>query len=128
MTAIAMGYTTAQENPRLKIETWGTQIPGGTDAAAALKHHKLVDAAQQFEAMFLAEMLKPMNGSGGIDGQEGDGGSGQGGTLQQFGTEAMAKAIASAGGMGIARHVVAEVEQRQAKRESKKNLQTELKS
>jgi Rod binding domain-containing protein len=93
---------------------------------AALKHHKLVDAAQQFEAVFLNEMLKPMNASSQIGGDD-DSGSGQGGTLQQFGTEAMAKAIASAGGMGIARHVVAEVEQQQARREPEKNSQTGLK-
>lgn len=99
---------------------------GANDDSAA-KHRKLVDAAQQFEAMFLNEMLKPMNFSG--QGEDGDeGGDSQGGTLQQFGTEAMAKGIAAAGGLGIARHVVAQVEQEQAKREPGKKLQTGLKS
>lgn len=101
----------------------------GADAARkAAQHRKLTDAAQQFESMFLQEMLRPMNSIGRSDGADDDGGeSSQDGTLQSFGTEAVAKAIASAGGLGIARHVVAEVEKQQAGRESAEKNQTTLK-
>ena len=101
----------------------------GVPAADAAKHRKLVDAAQQFEAMFLQEMLKPMNSLGASDGASDDDGSGAGGqnsTLTQFGTESVAKAIAKAGGLGIGRHIVAEVEQEHARHEARKNLEPAL--
>ena len=75
------------------------------DAAA---HTKLVDAAQQFEGMLLQEMLKGMQGS--KDGEDGeDAGGGGNDTLRSFGTEAVARAIAKGGGVGIARQVVEKV-------------------
>jgi flagellar protein FlgJ len=88
------------------------------DALALQKHLKLKDAAERFEGMMLEELLKPM--------QEGNGGSfgGYAGgfgsdndedrddsldTISSFGTEAVATAIAKAGGMGIAKQVLREV-------------------
>lgn len=74
------------------------------------KTAKLVDAAQQFEAMMLQELLKPIQGAAGEWGgdQESDGDSGSD-TMTSFGTEAFARAIAKGGGFGIARAVVSEV-------------------
>lgn len=77
--------------------------------AEAQKHAKLVDAAQQFEAMMMQELLKPMQA-----GQDGWGGEQQNDdaaadTMSSFGTEAVAKAIAKGGGLGIARQVVRQV-------------------
>jgi peptidoglycan hydrolase FlgJ len=102
---------------------FNTVVPGcGSSAlrqSAALstsQHRKLVEAAQQFEGMLLEEMLKPMkmNGFGQEDGtsndEDKDGGLGLGDTLSSFGTEAMATAIARAGGLGIAKRVVEQVE------------------
>jgi len=88
------------------------------DALALQKHLKLKDAAERFEGMMLEELLKPM--------QEGKGGSfgGYAGgfgsdndedrddsldTMSSFGTEAVATAIAKAGGVGIAKQVLREV-------------------
>lgn len=73
------------------------------------KQAKLVDAAQQFEAMLMQEMLKPMKA-----GQDGWGGEDKNDdaaadTISGFGTEAVAKAIAKGGGLGIARQVVRQV-------------------
>jgi len=73
--------------------------------ADALKRRKLTDAAQQFEGMLLEQMLKPMR-EGGDWGEESGGGSQ---TMASFGTEAVAKAISKAGGLGIARQVVRQV-------------------
>jgi flagellar protein FlgJ len=73
------------------------------------KQAKLVDAAQQFEAMLMQEMLKPMQA-----GQDGWGGEQQNDdaaadTVSGFGTEAVAKAIVKGGGLGIAKQVVRQV-------------------
>jgi peptidoglycan hydrolase FlgJ len=69
---------------------------------------KLSDAAQQFEAMLLQEMLKPMRSSdGGWSGDERTDSASD--TISSFGTEAVAKAISKGGGLGIARQVVAKV-------------------
>jgi Rod binding domain-containing protein len=77
---------------------------------------KLADAAQQFEGMMLQELLKPLQA--GKDGDEsGGGGFGTGDadrdtsldTISSYGTEAVATAIAKAGGLGIARQVMRQI-------------------
>ncbi len=85
-------------------------IPAATGADAA-KQAKLAGAAQQFEAMMMQELLKPFSNrqdSWGIDSQDGDAGSD---TMSSFGTEALAKAIAKNGGLGIAKQVIRQVTQ-----------------
>jgi len=72
------------------------------------QHRRLVDAAHQFEGLFLQQMLKPMSSMGKDDKSTDDDG-GDGGPLQSYGTEAMAKAISAAGGLGIAREVLAKL-------------------
>ena len=75
----------------------------------AQRHAKLADAAQQFEASLLQELLKPMqNGQSSLDGDEKSDDSASD-TIGSFGAEAMAKAIAKGGGFGIARQIVAKV-------------------
>ncbi len=98
------------------IATDGTPPPitAGTPAAAA--HRKLIDAAQQFEGMLLQEMLKPMKEHGFCQREGEDAGAGKdtgGGfadTLNSFGTDTLATAIAKSGGLGIAKRVVKQVE------------------
>jgi flagellar protein FlgJ len=77
-----------------------------------LQHRKLTDAAQQFEAMFLQQMMKPFSADKEDDSDSGDKDDdvGGAGTYQSMGVESMAKAISAAGGLGIARSVVASVE------------------
>ncbi len=70
---------------------------------------KLVDAAQQFEASLLQELLKPMqNGQDnwGADEKNDDSSSD---TLSSFGVESVAKAISKGGGFGIAKQIVSKV-------------------
>src|SRR5579871_3928644 len=70
---------------------------------------KLTDAAQQFEAMMLQELLKPMRtGQGSWGGEEKSDDSGED-TMSSFGTEAVAKAISKGGGFGIARQIIRQV-------------------
>jgi peptidoglycan hydrolase FlgJ len=84
--------------------------PSSNSTASAQQHAKLVDAAQQFEAMLLQEMLKPMQSKEGRwDEGEGDKSGGDGDTLSSYGTEAVARAIAKGGGLGIAKQVVQKV-------------------
>ncbi len=98
------------------IATTGATPPAAAGTPATAEHRKLVDAAQQFEGMLLQELLKPMKEHGFCQ-QEGendsdgkDTGSGFGDTLNSFGTETMATAIAKGGGLGIAKRVVEQVE------------------
>ncbi len=80
-------------------------------AAQALEKKKLTDAAQQFEAVFLQELLKPMRAGTGADAEGSEDGDAVPGadTMSSYGTEALATALAKGGGMGIARQIVAKV-------------------
>ena len=83
-----------------------------TAPPTTLAHHKLTEAAQQFEGMLLQEMLKPMreHGFGQGDEENREDGSGFGDTLSSYGTEAVATAISKGGGLGIAKRVIQQVE------------------
>ena len=91
---------------------FSSQVSTGTEKQ---KNSKLADAAQQFEAMLMQEMLKPMRaGQNDWSGEKSDDSAAD--TISTFGTEAVAKAISKGGGLGIARQVV-----RQITREHEKN-------
>ena len=68
---------------------------------------KLKDAAQQFEAMLLGELLKPLQFGGAPGADEESGGAND--TIRGFGTEAVAKAIAAGGGFGLGKQIVRQV-------------------
>jgi flagellar protein FlgJ len=77
--------------------------------AAAAQQAKLVEGAQSFEAMMLGEMLKPLQfGAGVEDGDEASAG-GAAETVRGMGTDALAKALSSHGGLGLARKIVDQV-------------------
>jgi Rod binding domain-containing protein len=73
---------------------------------------KLVRAAHEFEAQMMKELLKPMtNGdtlTGDDEGADGvlDSGAGSGGTLGEFASESLGKALSERGGFGIADRIV----------------------
>lgn len=70
---------------------------------------QLEDAAQQFEATMLQELLKPLRrGRDSWDSadQNDDAASD---TISSFGAEAIAKAISTGGGFGIAKQIVSKV-------------------
>ena len=80
---------------------------------------KLVDGARSFEAMMLGEMLKPLNfGGSPDDGADAD--AGAAGTIRSLGTEAVAKAISTAGGFGLARQIIRQVDAEHEVAETKK--------
>jgi peptidoglycan hydrolase FlgJ len=89
-----------------------------TDGMGKQQNAKLVDAAQQFEAMMMQEMLKPMRkGEDSWEGEKDDDSASD--TISSFGTEAVAKAISKGGGLGIAKQVIRQVTQ-EHERNSKK--------
>jgi len=68
---------------------------------------RLVNAAHEFEAALVAELLKPMQQDP-LFSESGDdsGDAGSQGSLRSFGTEAIARSISDHGGLGIARVVL----------------------
>lgn len=101
----------------MSVSALGTISSATAPDPAEAKHRKLVDAAQEFEGIFLQEMLKPVgkmgkadSGDSDSDSDSDDGPGGDMSTYESYGTEAVAKAIAAAGGFGIARRVVEQVE------------------
>ena len=87
------------------------QATAGVAATPATKKvdPRLVDGARQFEAMMLEQMLKPMHFGSSPDaaGDADVGGSND--TLSGFGTAAVARALASGNGFGLARQIVRQV-------------------
>ncbi len=80
-----------------------------TNAIEEQKRARLVDAAQQFEATMLQELLKPMqHGQDSWGGEEKSDDSATD-TISSFGTEAIAKAISKGGGFGVAKQIVSKV-------------------
>jgi peptidoglycan hydrolase FlgJ len=88
----------------------GSDIAGNTETPLdGAKQAKLVDAAQQFEATMLQELLKPLQhgqSSWGNDEKSDDSSTD---SISSFGTEAVAKAISKGGGFGIAKQIVSKV-------------------
>lgn len=86
--------------------------PAQTTATSdSTNRSKLADAAQHFEGMLLQEMLKPLRTGNNdeacsCDDQTSDSGED---TINSFGVEAVATAIAKGGGLGIARQVMQQV-------------------
>jgi flagellar protein FlgJ len=105
----------------LSTSSNGIATPASGDVTAdALRHRKLADAAQQFEGMFLQQMLKPLSTMGKDDAHDDKGDDDKAGdvsTYQSLGVEAMAKAISAAGGLGIAKNIVASVEKQSHQKE-----------
>jgi flagellar protein FlgJ len=91
----------------MKISADVTSQPA--TAVEGQKQAKLVDAAQQFEAAMLQELLKPMQNGQSSWGAEEKSDDTASDTISSFGTEAIAKAISKGGGFGIAKQIVSKV-------------------
>jgi len=102
------------------------QLPGGLETGLAQRaaersqgtaasSPKLVHAAHEFEAQMMKELLKPMTEGDALTGDdEGsndvlDSGAGSGGTLGEFATESLGKAMSERGGFGIANRIVSQL-------------------
>jgi len=69
---------------------------------------RLVRAAHEFEAQMMKELMKPLNQSNSLTGEDkdGDDDSGSGGALGEFASEALGRALSNGGGFGIATSIV----------------------
>jgi peptidoglycan hydrolase FlgJ len=79
----------------------------GNQAQASKPSPRLANAAHEFEAALVTELLKPMQQDP-LFSESGDeaGDAGSQGSLRSFGTEAIARSISDHGGLGIARVVL----------------------
>ena len=75
-------------------------------SSAVTPQPRLVKAAHEFEAQMMQELLKPMTGGNGLDGEDSDTSSGSGGALGAFATEAFGRGLSEHGGFGIANGIV----------------------
>src|SRR5437899_3242666 len=92
---------------RVESSSSGTMGPD----LAKRDHARLVDATQQFEAMLLQEILKPLQSSEN-KWDKGDADTDKSAdTMSAYGTEAVAKAISKAGGVGIGKRVLQQIQQ-----------------
>jgi peptidoglycan hydrolase FlgJ len=73
-----------------------------------VRHAKLADAAQQFEATMLQELLKPMQHGQSSWGED-ESSDSSNDTMSSFGAEAVAKAISQGGGFGLAKLIISTV-------------------
>ncbi len=76
----------------------------GHDPHAAKQAAKLKDAASQFEALLVTQMMQSARRSG--DGSWAGSESGQDSTMVELGEQQFARALAASGGLGIAKMVV----------------------
>jgi Rod binding domain-containing protein len=77
----------------------------GANNSPSAKDPRLERSAHEFEATLMAELLKPLQQTDGLTGEEGDG-AGSGGALGDFASESLARAISERGGFGIADQIL----------------------
>jgi flagellar protein FlgJ len=90
------------------------------------KSSKLVEAAQQFEAMLMQELLKPMRAGQSAWGEGAKSDDSAADTISSFGTEAVAKAMSKGGGLGIARQVTGQIILEHQRNSEKKSSSTKV--
>lgn len=73
------------------------------DAGAARKDKSPVEAARQFEALLIAQMLRTMREAGGSGGWLGTGEDSTADSAMQMAEEHLAAALSAQGGLGLAR-------------------------
>jgi Rod binding domain-containing protein len=93
--------------------------PAAAAAAAPTPAPRLVRAAHEFEAQMMKELLKPLNSSDPLGGDEDDdtgSDSDSGNALGEFASEALGRALSEHGGLGIANKIIQELTQHGNKR------------
>jgi Rod binding domain-containing protein len=91
---------------------------------------KLVNAAHEFEAQMMKELMKPLTkgaAPGDADEEDDDSGDslGSAGALGEFASEAMARALSEQGGFGIADRIIAQLSKRSIESDSRDGNDTE---
>jgi len=89
--------------------TMAGAMTAAPSTAASGPPARLVSAAHEFEAQMMKELLKPMTGQSGLDGEEDESASGSAGALGDFASEALGRALSAAGGFGIANKIISDL-------------------
>jgi Rod binding domain-containing protein len=78
------------------------------DPKAAIPQPRLINAAHEFEAQMIQELLKPLAAMDALTGEEQgpEGDTGSNGALGEFATEALGQALSQHGGFGIASRIL----------------------
>lgn len=93
-----------------KVESQVVTLQSTSGAAAQTKNPKLERSAHEFEASLMTELLKPLQESDGLTGEDSDSGAGSEGALSGFASESLARAISDRGGFGIADRILHQFE------------------
>jgi Rod binding domain-containing protein len=93
-----------------KVEPQGPALQSNSASAAQAKDPRLERSAHEFEASLMAELLKPMQQSNGLTGEDSGDDAGSGGALAGFASESLARAISERGGFGIADRILHQLE------------------
>jgi Rod binding domain-containing protein len=93
-----------------KVESQALMLQSTSEAATQTKNPKLERSAHEFEASLMTELLKPLQESDGLTGEESDSGAGSEGALSGFASESLAQAISDRGGFGIADRILHQFE------------------
>ena len=81
----------------------------GNSSAGAAPSPRLVNAAHEFEAQMMKELLKPLTSAEGtVDGSS-DSEPGSNGALGEFAAEALGRGLSVQGGLGIAKGILKEL-------------------
>jgi Rod binding domain-containing protein len=113
-----------------KVESQALALQNTFGTVAQTKDPKLERSAHEFEASLMTELLKPLQESDGLTGEDSDSGMGSEGALSGFASESLARAISDRGGFGIADRILHQLEPGKsgAQKEQKNSpLQTALK-
>lgn len=74
--------------------------------APATPSPRLVNAAHEFEAQMMKELLKPLTSTNGLNGEDDDSVGGSSSALGEFASEALGRGLSEHGGFGIASSIV----------------------
>lgn len=95
---------------------------GMADGAHGAVQPRLVNAAHEFEAQMMKELMKPLTkgaAPGDTEDDDDDSGFGSAGALGEFASEAMARALSDQGGFGIAERIIGQLSQRESEENSR---------
>jgi len=84
-----------------RIQTGGPSVEGNEGRSS----QRLADAAHEFEAQMLKELLKPL--TTGMANEDDDPGLGSTNTLTEVATESLGRTLSATGGLGIAKAILA---------------------
>ena len=93
-----------------KVESQGLTLQSTSGTSAQTKNPRLERSAHEFEASLMTELLKPLQESDGLTGEDSDSGAGNEGALSGFASESLARAISDRGGFGIADRILHQFE------------------